>query len=228
MIKPFTFILCLFCVVTASSTCFAQRLEPKNNCPIILVHGFGGWGPDELNGYKYWGGLFDIQTMLRHFGYTVYVAHVGAFSSNWDRALELYYQIKGGQVDYGAAHSRLYGHIQRPEGKVYTSPLYPQWDAQHPVHLVGHSMGGQTIRMLAALVAGKTEQFQNVLCDADGTTFTPGEGWIKSMTTIAAPHNGSSLFDLDDNPAGIAKMILNVAGVEMTGIIPEGFIGFDL
>lgn len=228
MHKHFAFISCLLFVVTASSQCLAQRFEAKNNCPIILVHGFGGWGPDELNGYKYWGGLLDIQAMLQHFGYTVYVAHVGAYSSNWDRAIELFYQIKGGQVDYGTEHCRLYGHIQKPERKVYASPLYPQWDAQHPVHLVGHSMGGQTIRMLAALLAGKTKQFQNVLCRPDGTPFTPGEGWITSMTTIATPHNGSSLFDLDDNPAGIAKIILTVAHVDMSGLVPESFYGFDL
>lgn len=228
MYKSFACILCLIIVFSVSSICFARQLEQKNSCPIILVHGFGGWGPEEVNGYKYWGGLFDIQAMLQHFGYTVYVAHVGAYSSNWDRAIELFYQIRGGQVDYGAEHCRLYGHIQRPEGKVYTNPLYPQWDAEHPVHLVGHSMGGQTIRMLAALLAGKTEQFQDVLCDADGAVFTPGEGWVKSMTTLATPHNGSSLFDLDDNPAGIARMILNVAGIELTGIIPEDFFGFDL
>lgn len=27
----------------------------KNNNPIILVHGFTGWGRDELLGVKYWG-----------------------------------------------------------------------------------------------------------------------------------------------------------------------------
>jgi len=201
---------------------------PQNTCPIILVHGLSGWGPDEMEDYLYWGGFFDLRAFLEENGYTVFVASVGPYSSNWDRAIELYYQIKGGQVDYGAEHCARYVHIQRPEGKCYTEPFYPQWDAQHPVHLVGHSMGGQTIRMLSALLAGKAPMFQNVLCDASGGTFIPGEGWIKSMTTLSCPHNGSSLFDLTNNPAGIAATILEVAGIELTNVVPEDVYNFDL
>lgn len=37
-------------------------------------------------------------------------ASVSAFGSNYDRAVELYYYIKGGRVDYGAAHAAKYGH----------------------------------------------------------------------------------------------------------------------
>lgn len=217
--------LLLMCLATVQGE--AQTLDVRNRCPIILVHGFGGWGPDELNGYKYWGGLFDIQEELRLAGYEVYTAHVGPFSSNWDRAIELFYQIKGGQVDYGEEHCLQYGHVRRPTGKIF-HPLYPQWDAQHPVHLVGHSMGGQTIRMLAALLAGKAEPYRNVLRNARGEPFTPGEGWIKSITTIATPHNGTSLFDLTDNPVTIAAMILCAAQVDMAGVVPESFYGFDL
>ena len=29
-----------------------------NNDPIVLVHGFSGWGRDELLGYKHWGGFY--------------------------------------------------------------------------------------------------------------------------------------------------------------------------
>ena len=44
-------------------------------------------------------------------------ASVGAFSSNYDRAVELYHYIKGGKVDYGAAHAAKTGHDRY--GKVY-------------------------------------------------------------------------------------------------------------
>ena len=30
----------------------------------------------------------------------------------WDRAVELFYQIKGGTVDYGKEHSALHGHAR--------------------------------------------------------------------------------------------------------------------
>jgi len=156
------------------------------------------------------------------------VATVGALSSNWDRALELYYQIKGGQVDYGAAHSEAYGHLQRPPGKVYADPLYPEWDADHPVHLVGHSMGGQTIRMLAAIMHGGEPHYRNVLLDAQGRPFTPGDGWIRSVTTLSSPHCGASLFDVRDNSLSISLGILALAGLEAIDIIPDSVYNFDL
>ncbi|TYZ66215.1 hypothetical protein PybrP1_011866, partial [[Pythium] brassicae (nom. inval.)] len=61
----------------------------QNKYPIVLVHGFSGWGRDELLGLKYWGGIQgDLQEQLKAQGYTVYTAAVGPFSSNWDRACE--------------------------------------------------------------------------------------------------------------------------------------------
>src|SRR5580765_7550691 len=122
-----------------------------NSNPVIFVHGFAGFGRSEMLGYKYWGGLTDLQVQLqsRYSNQMVATAVVGPFSSNWDRAVELFYQIKGGCVDYGAAHAALNGHYERPEsvyhdGRTCYPGLYPAWDASHPVHLISHSMGGQT------------------------------------------------------------------------------------
>ncbi len=36
----------------------------QNKNPIVLIHGFFGWGNEELGEYKYWGGKKDIQKML--------------------------------------------------------------------------------------------------------------------------------------------------------------------
>ena len=77
----------------------------NNNNPIFLLHGFMGWGRDELGNYKYWGGKFDLEKYLQEQGFDVYTLSVGPVSSNWDRAIEAYYQIKGGDVDYGFNHS---------------------------------------------------------------------------------------------------------------------------
>ena len=52
-----------------------------------------------MGSYRYWGGKNDIEQQLKDRGYQVYTANVGPLSSNWDRAIELYYQIKGGEVD---------------------------------------------------------------------------------------------------------------------------------
>ena len=81
----------------------AQPAQASNNYPVVLVHGFAGFGRTELLGYKYWGGFTDLETQLqaRYPDQLVKTAVVGPFSSNWDRAVELFYQIKGGCVDYG-------------------------------------------------------------------------------------------------------------------------------
>lgn len=142
--------------------------------PIILVHGLGGFGPDELNGVKYWNYIDDLK--ITYPDTPIYEASVGPVSSNWDRAQELYAQIKGGLVDYGLEHSREYGHYRY--GRNYSNGLYPQWDEDHPVHLVGHSMGGQTILELERILESKNKK------------------WIRSITTISTPHKGSPLVDL--------------------------------
>ena len=57
---------------------------------------------------NYWGGgKYNIKSELTKQGYRVHEANIGAFSSNYDRAVDLYYYIKGGRVDYGAAHAAM-------------------------------------------------------------------------------------------------------------------------
>ena len=50
-------------------------------------------------------------------------ASISAFGSNYDRAVELYYYIKGGTVDYGL-HAERYGHERY--GKTYEG-VYKDW-----------------------------------------------------------------------------------------------------
>jgi triacylglycerol lipase len=174
-------ILWLLCLFLASP--LLSQIEDGsdfvNHYPIILVHGFGGWGPDEVKGYKYWGGsALDIEKYLRDRGFVVYTASVGPISSNHDRACELFYQIKGGRLDYGEGHASHYKHNRF--GKSYAG-FYPQWNRNMPVHVIGHSMGGQTCRMLGELLA---RDFFGVGSDAL---------WLKSVTTISTPNNGTTL-----------------------------------
>jgi triacylglycerol lipase len=180
-----------FTLVVASIALLAAPAPARaaNGDPIVLVHGFAGFGRDELLGYKYWGGFDDLEAYLNAQGRTTRTAVVGPFSSNWDRAVELYYQIKGGCVDYGAAHAAYFGHARTVPGKCFPG-LHPQWDAAHPVHLVAHSQGGQTSKMLIQLL------------EDDGDPYEPGlfggakHGWVKSLTTLASPLNGTSLTEV--------------------------------
>ncbi len=188
-----------------------------------MVHGFMGWGPDEMAGYNYWGGKHDIKQHLIDQGYDVYLASVGPVSSNWDRAVELYYQIKGGQVDYGKFHSEKYGIIQKPPAKNYLG-LYPKWDADHPVHIIGHSMGGQTARLLQYLLV-------NVI-SSDSIGMVPEEsellghsktGWIHSITTLSTPHDGSTLSDLVSKTLPFLQDFIG-----LTAVVGTNFFDFDL
>ena len=202
---------------------FLSILFSQNGYPIVLVHGFAGWGPDELVGYKYWGGFGDIEEYLENNGYKVFTVSVGPVSSNWDRAVEIYYQLKGGQVDYGKNHSYKYGIIQKPEGKSYEA-LYPEWDEEHPVHLIGHSMGGQTIRMLEYLLAN------SFYADTLETNYEESEllgknlnGWVKSITSISTPHNGTTYVDVRTKTIPFIQNFIGLAAV-----VSSGLYDFDL
>jgi triacylglycerol lipase len=176
------------------TTCIAQNQEP-----IVLVHGIAGWGREE-SPLLYWGGGSpgtdgDIEHMLISQGFNVHTAAVGPYSSNWDRAVELYYQIAGGCVDYGLKHKYENHHDRYDNAKCYPG-FYKEWGTNHKIHLIAHSQGGQTVRLLAALLQqGNPEQLDK---DSDLKNLFHGgrENWIHSITTISTPHNGSTLADM--------------------------------
>lgn len=194
-----------------------QAAQAANAYPVIFVHGFAGFGRTEMLGYKYWGGLTDLEAQLRsrYLDQPVKTAVVGPFSSNWDRAVELYYQIKGGCVDYGQLHANTHGHLRKPEdywhnGRTCHPGLYPQWDADHPVHIVSHSMGGQTARMLVQLLAGNGAPTNPGLFPHGGTS----AGWVKSVTTISTPNDGTTLaYRVVDWVPVVQQMVTGIAGL---------------
>lgn len=163
--------------------------------PIILVHGFSGFERKPGDTFFYWGGWRDLQSELIEKGaYDVRTAFVGPFSSNWDRACELYAYIKGGRVDYGAAHAARYGH--KRFGRTYPG-IYPEWGEResgeiNTIAMIGHSMGGQTARLLIHLL----EQGDREEKEAGGDCsplFQGGKCWVNALMTIATPHDGTVL-----------------------------------
>ena len=185
------------------------RAAEGNPYPIVLVHGFTGWGPEEMGGYKYWGGRRSIETMLNDAGHPTHTAVVGPVASNWDRACELYAYIKGGRVDYGAAHAAKYGHSRY--GQTFPG-LIPDWGSNpehQKIHLVGHSQGGQTIRVLSYLLDQGSIAEQLAADNDDGELsplFRGGQPLVHSLTSLATPHDGTTLaLVLKDQ----AKLLLN-------------------
>lgn len=179
------------------TVCVVLPTRADNDDPIVLVHGFIGWGRDELFGFKYWGGFGDVQETLNRAGYRAYTGVVGPFASNWDRACELYAQIKGGMVDYGQAHATTYGHARY--GRSFPG-LYPDWGAPdshgqpRKIHLIGHSQGGQTIRVLTTLLErGDPSEIAATPATERSPLFAGGKSWVRSVTTLATPHDGTSL-----------------------------------
>lgn len=194
-------------------TISVQAVETTgNDYPVILVHGLSGWGPDEGLILRYWGSTNeDYIAELNNAGIEAYAVGVGPFSSNWDRACELYAYIKGGRVDYGKAHSEKYGHARY--GKTFPG-IYTKWGEEgedgtvNKIHLVGHSMGGQTIRTITQLLkvarqeeidavlgtgASSEEVQQAVNEDLLSPLFIGGHDLVHSNTSIATPHDGTVL-----------------------------------
>lgn len=189
---------------------------------VVFVHGLAGFGPDELGPINYWSEL----DTFRNQGFQVHEASVGPVSSNWDRACELYAQIKGTRVDYGKAHSSKYGHSRY--GRDYSGKgFFPSWGPSNRIHLVGHSMGGQTIRMLEVLLQEGDSAERNA--GSSHPLFVKSGNWIKSVTTIATPHDGTTLIDtLGDGVVELIKdVVLFFAGVSSVSFL-NAVYDFDL
>lgn len=120
--------------------------------PICLMHGLFGWG--EVT--PLWGAAptyFPLTELrrLRPNGPIVAVA-MGANSSNHDRACEAFAQLFGARTDYGEVHAQRCGHLRFGTDHTHRARL-EQWDAEHPIHIVGHSFGGNTALALVTLLA---------------------------------------------------------------------------
>ena len=191
------------------------QAQYKNQYPVVFVHGFVGLvGEDAFSMYpNYWGGTkYNVKQELTKLGYRVHEANVGAFSSNYDRAVELYYYIKGGRVDYGAAHAAKYGH--KRYGRTYEG-IMPDWEPGKKIHLVGHSMGGQTIRLMEHFLRNGNQEEIDYQRQYGGTVsdlFKGGQdNMISSITTIATPHNGTHAADLLGNEEIIRQVAYDYA-----------------
>ena len=181
----------------------AENASAEDDYPFVFVHGLMGWGDRSMLDpiVPYWGMTTgNLMNYLTSKGYESYAAQVGPLSGAWDRACELYAQLTGTRVDYGAAHSAEKGHDRY--GITYETPLFEGWSAEKKVNLIGHSFGGATTRLLLELLAnGSAEEV--AAAKAAGTEVSPlfegGKGdWVYSLTAVAAPHNGTTFIETCD------------------------------
>ena len=192
----------------------------KVQYPYILVHGLGGWGENSgINDVvPYWGSTSgSLAAQLRAEGYEVYTPSVGPVSSAWDRACELYAQLTGTRVDYGEVHSKEHNHERY--GRTYTDPLVENWGERlnggqlQRINLVGHSFGGATVRLLTSLLEYGNEAEKAASGDGVSPLFEGGKGsWVFSVTTLCAPHNGSSLTEIINDSGSL------LSGLDLLGI----------
>jgi hypothetical protein len=144
---------------------------------IIFVHGIFGWGENELP-FSYWG---DALAQFRP-RFETHEVKCGPVSSFHDRACELFAQIKGGDFIYAkTSDGAKRAVVTRGERKHVAGPLLPDWSADNPVILVGHSAGAHTCLTLQRLVR---DDFFGVGSNAD---------WVEAVICISGVLNGSTL-----------------------------------
>jgi triacylglycerol lipase len=126
-------------------------------------------------------------------------------------------------VDYGLAHAEKFNIIQKPVLKSFEA-LYPEWDENHPVHLVGHSMGGQTARMLQYLLTQEISENEKT-DDLEKSEFLGQShlNWIRSITSISTPHNGTTLANVVSKTIPFVQYFVGLAEV-----VGTRFYDFDL
>lgn len=203
----------------------------NTNYTYVFVHGLGGWGEDAFyyDIFPYWGTLGgDMMKYMNARGFNCVAATVTQNGSVWDRCCELYAQLTGTVTDYGVNHSKTHNHDRY--GKDYTGKaIVSDWNSEEKINLMGHSFGGATSVMLAELMAfGSEEEIAATAKDDISPLFTGGKAdWIYSVTTLAAPLNGTTAIPCKDvinsykirNPQQI--LVVNTVGV-IAGPINDG------
>ena len=209
--------------------------------PCVFVHGLAGWGGYEFYNtiVPYWGFFGgDLMKYLQARGIDSRAASVAPNGSTWDRTCELYAQLTGTRVDYGEEHSRRCGHERF--GKDFSNkPLLERWSSENKINLLGHSFGGTTVRMLAHLLAYGSKEEQAVTNERDiSPLFTGGKAdWINSITTLATPHNGTTVFiighEVENNGGSLrdiaeTKLLFFISGEKRDGRLFEDSAVYEL
>ena len=173
----------------------------------IFVHGLSGWGSYDRNNKRmpYWGMRNgDLMKQLAEKGFDAYSASVSPYGSAYDRACELYAQLFGKITDYGKVHSAIYGN-ERFGPDFRGRALVNGMAEDEKLVLLGHSFGGATIRVFADLMEHGSRQ---EMSEDSSDLFAGGKAdRIFALVALAAPHNGTTAYDLYKDPDFDAESI---------------------
>lgn len=162
--------------------------------PSVFIGGSIAYGDNSNLAYLMpsFGFIDDVPRMLEEEGYEVYVTSPGTFNSNWDRACNAYGELTGTLVDYGEAHAREHGHSRY--GRNYTKPLVEDWGPERPINLFGDSQGGQTVYLLASLLAEGDEAEREAAEEGSLSPLFEGghSDLVHSVTAFGGPLNGAN------------------------------------
>ena len=183
----------------------------------------------------------DLMQFLTEHGFPSYAASVSPTGSAWDRACELYAQLSGTRVDYGAYHSKKYSHPRF--GRDFSgNALIPVWNPETCLVLFGHSYGGVTVRLFAELLANGDPEECSVATEDTSALFQGGMGdRIHSIVTLAAPTNGTTAYELFRDPVFcpgkirvpwwsrlLASMMAKGTTIQRDGRDGRDYAGYDM
>ena len=218
--------------------------EMKQHLSYVFVHGLSGWGSydEQYQKMPYWGMRSgDLMAFLQGQGFSCFAASVAPTGSAWDRVCELYAQLAGKRVDYGAVHSQKYGHERF--GKDFTGrPLLPYWGSETRLVLLGHSFGGVTVRLFSELLANGDPEEKASGTEDLSTFFAGGMGSrLHSIVTLAAPTNGTTAYNLFLDPSfhpeqvpvpfwsrPLASMLARGTKAQKDGRDERDYAGYDM
>ena len=210
------------------------HLERLNNYPFVIFHGFAGYGEQEgMNKVMPYLGVFNgnAKKLFADYDTELYIPSMSGVSSMWDRACEMYAQIKGGTVDYGKVHSEKYGHERY--GRTFPGCL-PDWgtlDAEgkmRKINVIGHSFGGPTVRFFVNMVINGCQEEIDGTPEGELSEFFKGghDNWIHSCTTFAGANDGISfLYAIEKVVPPVATAVLQ--GLSYMAQIPAAAKFYD-
>lgn len=193
-------------------------IEKATSYPVILVPSVFGWGDDKKwsKYVPYFGTMSaSAEKTIRSLGVDCYTASLTPTAGIWARACELYAQIKGGTVDYGAAYAKENG-IKR-FGETYDG-FVPNWD-DTKVTLIAHGFGAPVARMLTYLLAFGSEKEQ-AASDDTSPLFLGGKGKaVHAVVTLAGNNDGTTLvqaleYRMPGSTQKLAKLLYRFEGYE--------------